>query len=153
MWGKVYLVKRCSQRLGITPTHVGKRSVYCFGMCFDKDHPHPCGEKCPAVNLARQDTGSPPPMWGKGSYCDASLYGGRITPTHVGKSITLAAGNIIHQDHPHPCGEKMQPWENLQLGKGSPPPMWGKAHFRSTHFPKNGITPTHVGKRRAYGLI
>ena len=66
MWGKAAISCAVVSDIGITPTHVGK-SCHTFEQPFkDKDHPHPCGEKPYISNIAVDEEGSPPPMWGKG---------------------------------------------------------------------------------------
>ena len=126
MWGKGERYESIALGDGITPTHVGKslKTGSCNALC--RDHPHPCGEKSIAFIMPSIDLGSPPPMWGKVHtlYCRAGFL--RITPTHVGKSISAALKGAARQDHPHPCGEKKRRY-TLEIHRpGSPPPMWGK---------------------------
>ena len=65
MWGKG-LSSLCVPRFHrITPTHVGKRWCFFFRLFFQRDHPHPCGEKLPHKGIIAGVLGSPPPMWGK----------------------------------------------------------------------------------------
>ena len=86
MWGKAAISCAVVSDIGITPTHVGK-SCHTFEQPFkDKDHPHPCGEKPYISNIAVDEEGSPPPMWGKGEHYHLRFFKLRITPTHVGKS-------------------------------------------------------------------
>ena len=86
-------------------------------------------------------------MWGKENCVLFIGFCIRITPTHVGKRIQLGTTAKQHQDHPHPCGEKLRFNFLFVGGKGSPPPMWGKGNFDSSTIFDSRITPTHVGKR------
>ncbi len=75
-----------------------------------------------------------------------SLY--RITPTRVGKTMTLAGQRPEGWDHPHACGENLPvaPWASKL--RGSPPRVWGKPLLVSLIVAVAGITPTRVGKTR-----
>ena len=147
MWGKVRRVLSSFDRIGITPTHVGKRFRRIPTATKSKDHPHPCGEKSRKPAGSPIDLGSPPPMWGKVGLLQALFFPDRITPTHVGKSIQQAGRPNEDEDHPHPCGEKIVQNADHAIGQGSPPPMWGKEPNETEELKKEGITPTHVGKR------
>ena len=46
-------------------------------------------------------------MWGKASLHGYECGGGRIIPTHVGKSLDVLTAGRIARDHPHACGEKV----------------------------------------------
>ena len=86
MWGKVASASVNSTLPRITPTHVGKSLFQRIEKILLEDHPHPCGEKLLAVNLAQICVGSPPPMWGKAIEIKGVCDKERITPTHVEKS-------------------------------------------------------------------
>ena len=76
----------------ITPAHAGKRVKYCNAEVHLKDHPRPCGEK-PAPRRARfHESGSPPPMRGKGCMAYHKSADARITPAHAGKSRSGVSG-------------------------------------------------------------
>ena len=106
MWGKgISAIKRPSKHR-ITPTHVGKSRWCDRNYICGRDHPHPCGEKCSSLRRLTGIIGSPPPMWGKVKGLDILQPTDRITPTHVGKSLTEKTTSISRKDHPHPCGEK-----------------------------------------------
>ena len=45
MWGKEDKDDPTKTKVGITPTHVGKRSTAILTRAIRGDHPHPCGEK------------------------------------------------------------------------------------------------------------
>ena len=150
MWGKVIRYYLHPPFYRITPTHVGKRALGALFYLLPKDHPHPCGEKSPAVADCERLQGSPPPMWGKVYKIYYLLFKGRITPTHVGKRKICCRVVVKDGDHPHPCGEKIAVAVLCANAIGSPPPMWGKGVGRGYAEIRDRITPTHVGKSNAY---
>ena len=90
----------------ITPAHAGKRPSAIASSRPSRDHPRPCGEKYVMPLRSKSDTGSPPPMRGKGFcrvQCGRCV---RITPAHAGKSFDPATAATSQGDHPRPCGEK-----------------------------------------------
>ena len=50
-------------------------------------------------------------------------------------------------DHPRLCGEKLNNDLAVQLHRGSPPPMRGKAPGVRVTVETSGITPAYAGKR------
>ena len=76
-----------------------------------------------------------------------SRYDG-ITPAYAGKSTGVYWCWRNRKDHPRLCGEKAFGWLTTAAGKGSPPPMRGKA--LSVTFIDNNrrITPAYAGKRK-----
>ena len=146
MWGKVGESAQNLNPLRITPTHVGKSYVLRVVQPDSEDHPHPCGEKSAATAETEGDIGSPPPMWGKVDTTQNKLTAFRITPTHVGKSLSIKMKKATAWDHPHPCGEKSPGRLGIYHRIGSPPPMWGKAIVKQQPQGISRITPTHVGK-------
>ena len=92
--------------------------------------------------------GSPPPMRGKVPIHDTVFFHVGITPAYAGKSMELSSNIMVSKDHPRLCGEKAstKAWE--LWGTGSPPPMRGKAGYRSRNFLTFRITPAYAGKRQ-----
>ena len=109
MRGKVAFSCGKDSTVGITPAHAGKSADGNIGLQAHQDHPRPCGEKRLTGDAVRQNTGSPPPMRGKGSEILRLDGAERITPAHAGKSIEHLTFHFCHKDHPRPCGEKMPP--------------------------------------------
>ena len=133
----------------ITPAHAGKRVKYCNAEVHLKDHPRPCGEK-PAPRRARfHESGSPPPMRGKGCMAYHKSADARITPAHAGKRAPCAIAPIHSRDHPRPCGEKPKPILAAKSAIGSPPPMRGKEFDWMPNAEAARITPAHAGKSDA----
>ena len=133
-------------RCRITPAHAGKSWMAVQSWRKLQDHPRPCGEKYSTVRKAPGGRGSPPPMRGKDQPFLNAISCCRITPAHAGKSLPLylQSGNL--QDHPRPCGEKLRVTIWLHDGRGSPPPMRGKALCGCARFQMGRITPAHAGK-------
>ena len=115
----------------------------------DWDHPRLCGEKPPRCPKLNNESGSPPPMRGKGPVLYASILRCGITPAYAGKSALRIPLLSCRKDHPRLCGEKSSMTAIALIPAGSPPPMRGKAcsgwsnplHFR--------ITPAYAGKSRS----
>ena len=75
-----------SHRHRITPAYAGKSSHTRRCPSIDWDHPRLCGEKRLFVLYHRFQTGSPPPMRGKGLCTMTQRCIRRITPAYAGKS-------------------------------------------------------------------
>ena len=71
---------------------------------------------------------------------------GRITPAYAGKSGLKGKPLLAREDHPRLCGEKFRHARWNASGRGSPPPMRGKATIRPTGFKLMRITPAYAGK-------
>ncbi len=106
VWGKAKAAGIADMAVGITPTCVGKSSVYSTIAKLTGDHPHVCGEKSPRGIIATRPKGSPPRVWGKVTRRGQYITTCGITPTCVGKRIFVLRYGITQGDHPHVCGEK-----------------------------------------------
>ena len=92
------------------------------------------------------ETGSPPPMRGKGIRIIWSKNHFRITPAYAGKSVQLRQCQGSSRDHPRLCGEKLT-YPSCSAGSaGSPPPMRGKVYSPKPLSRYDGITPAYAGK-------
>ena len=147
MRGKGKRTPQFVSALRITPAHAGKRTSLPIADGSGRDHPRPCGEKYFQPRPALRAVGSPPPMRGKVASPSACMAVLGITPAHAGKSLRIAIGQPLYQDHPRPCGEKSTTFAPGFALRGSPPPMWGKVNAISSPGRKPGITPAHAGKR------
>ncbi len=136
----------------ITPAYAGKSTKKCCCCCVSEDHPRLCGEKSPLDRIRLSKLGSPPPMRGKVSLdLDPDEIAG-ITPAYAGKSTSFQRLPCSCQDHPRLCGEKRLKYNFITSGKGSPPPMRGKALCPRINTGIPRITPAYAGKRRVrYG--
>ena len=146
MRGKVGSVSGLGGAQRITPAHAGKRGSCGAHTRSYRDHPRPCGEKGKRPSPRSHARGSPPPMRGKVTATRANVPLGRITPAHAGKSMERQRIRARYGDHPRPCGEKFHAVTHRPDGKGSPPPMRGKALFDGGEDLLYGITPAHAGK-------
>ena len=69
----------------ITPAYAGKRYDLTAGALYGQDPPRLCGEKEGSMSSFRLNSGSPPPMRGKGVREMSSRDDDRITPAYAGK--------------------------------------------------------------------
>ena len=127
MRGKVLRLPFMWAATRITPAYAGKSCMQhtALGWCWD--HPRLCGEKFSEYGNASSCIGSPPPMRGKVVYLVTNTLGIRITPAYAGKSLLCSTKRLYNKDHPRLCGEKLKHMIKNTGGKGSPPPMRGKA--------------------------
>ena len=146
MRGKVHLCSAvvCSGR--ITPAYAGKRGRCLQILQEQEDHPRLCGEKSVLVMRAESPLGSPPPMRGKGFSAFEFYVDFGITPAYAGKRQRTGRHRLHRRDHPRLCGEKCEMPSTAFLYLGSPPPMRGKAGYRSRNFLTFRITPAYAGK-------
>ena len=89
-------------------------------------------------------------MRGKGLEIEIAGVPHGITPAYAGKSRCHSAGDYTHGDHPRLCGEKFSFSIQKNGGKGSPPPMRGKAEKISLMLFQIRITPAYAGKSLRY---
>ena len=132
----------------ITPAHAGKRLSAIISLLTSRDHPRPCGEKCPCARRLKMKRGSPPPMRGKDFFVFWCKKCVRITPAHAGKRRGGRYEVQGYRDHPRPCGEKLMQLARPKASQGSPPPMRGKVEVKTRAAVAGRITPAHAGKRR-----
>ena len=86
-------------------------------------------------------------MWGKVHLWESSHLIVRIIPTGVGKRSGCNNVPVSVPDHPHGCGEKVQPPSFAASRIGSSPRVWGKVKRNSFSCLSSRIIPTGVGKR------
>ena len=132
----------------ITPAHAGKSVTTNSSQRPCRDHPRPCGEKDALILSGTKDTGSPPPMRGKGHTLALSDLDIGITPAHAGKRQPSPSSQLTPRDHPRPCGEKSILSGSSEAVQGSPSPMRGKEYVDIVQRAEDRITPAHAGKRR-----
>ena len=136
-----------STTTGITPAYAGKSFSVEAATSENRDHPRLCGEKRWQYALHNSSSGSPPPMRGKASFTLACDFDHRITPAYAGKSHFCKIFFRPFRDHPRLCGEKHYLPKWRIGGRGSPPPMRGKAQLLRIPHTRGGITPAYAGKR------
>ena len=107
MRGKVGYRSRNFLTFRITPAYAGKRiKEICVSYEYG-DHPRLCGEKLNSGSKCKFQSGSPPPMRGKGRHCQIKILCHGITPAYAGKRVYLAPARLLVRDHPRLCGEKL----------------------------------------------
>ena len=113
----------------ITPAYAGKREILVHGLLSPEDHPRLCGEKTRWTLSALRQSGSPPPMRGKGGsgFSLTSTY--RITPAYAGKSADRQAVIVRQRDHPRLCGEKLILFFHFFFLQRIPPAYAGKRGY------------------------
>ena len=79
-------------------------------------------------------------------------FRGRITPAYAGKRALVKSVNLMVQDHPRLCGEKLQKIRHSLPRVGSPPPMRGKASLDKSKIITLGITPAYAGKSYGHNM-
>ena len=95
----------------ITPAYAGKSFSLRRRGHEMWDHPRLCGEKDRSKVLLNGESGSPPPMRGKGCRLFAVYRRMGITPAYAGKSTIKNTGDAECGDHPRLCGEKVTVWK------------------------------------------
>ena len=136
---RIYIIR-------ITPAYAGKSKRKRRAGQRQQDHPRLCGEKMAFTSWEQMNTGSPPPMRGKGRTSQLWDTDQRITPAYAGKRTALIPAAFVHWDHPRLCGEKPMAIAAPSVADGSPPPMRGKVNPHTLEIGKNGITPAYAGK-------
>ena len=148
VWGKRTVLHLVRRGKGITPTCVGKAVPECARCPVLQDHPHMWGESPGRPVGKGRPRGSPPHVWGKLLWFFSWFFFYRITPTCVGKASAVLLACHPEEDHPHMCGESLNPYFNAPLTLGSPPHVWGKLVDLSFFRVSYRITPTWVGKAK-----
>ena len=86
-------------------------------------------------------------MWGQDTSENKKWKGVRIIPTRVGTSFPFSERIIVVKDHPHACGDKVDPETVGQYIGGSSPRVWGQGIVADVQLRPPGIIPTRVGTR------
>ena len=147
MRGKGTAPRHLVQCCRITPAYAGKSFNGSFLSFLFEDHPRVCGEKLKRLRKNYEKPGSPPRMRGKDDRRRMSASEQRITPAYAGKSHAGVCGDLVEEDHPRVCGEKMKCLKLSHRIRGSPPRMRGKACSDIPCSSSAGITPAYAGKR------
>ena len=70
----------------------------------------------------------------------------RNTPTHVGKTASMAEKFFFRTKHPHARGEDLINVSSITEAIETPPRTWGRPLQMLRYAASMGNTPTHVGK-------
>ena len=87
MRGKGQLLNHFLTGCRITPAYAGKSHALKKFTELTGDHPRLCGEKPDGYYKAKDITGSPPPMRGKGRLWTIHADDSGITPAYAGKRL------------------------------------------------------------------
>ena len=130
----------------ITPAYAGKSPADRDPDICVKDHPRVCGEKLlpRVVNFFAE--GSPPRMRGKVKPLPITSGIVGITPAYAGKRTQMTLLDMVREDHPRVCGEKLRGDSEMMTSTGSPPRMRGKVLILVNGGAFYGITPAYAGK-------
>ena len=82
-----------SSPIGITPTCVGKSAAAIRTMASTEDHSHVCGKKTRTGTASTGILGSLPRVWEKALVLQFLISASRITPTCVGKRLSIYGQN------------------------------------------------------------
>ena len=93
MWEKEVLNVADRGKLGITPTCVGKRRAEKFAVTINWDHSHVCGKKWRSLLISTMSIGSLPRVWEKVQLYLFDPQSDGITPTCVGKRLSIHGQN------------------------------------------------------------
>ena len=130
----------------ITPAYAGKRHKRACVLYKCWDHPCVCGEKAFGDSMPDGHKGSPLRMRGKERLLGHLRDSDRITPAYAGKSFTHSVPPLLFWDHPCVCGEKVDSFQHICIGTGSPLRMRGKAISGCSDLLNCRITPAYAGK-------
>ena len=149
VWGRPSQMKLTGERMGNTPTCVGKTWGYSTGATILWKHPHVCGEDEQISHKVDDLQETPPRVWGRQPMGIDLRKALRNTPTCVGKTAGCPFGLVLLQKHPHVCGEDLDYLESNDLIRETPPRVWGRLFVGQPFASNNGNTPTCVGKTGA----
>ena len=145
-WGRRRKEGAAMQRLGNTPTGVGKTDDGPDITTATEKHPHGRGEDWPYHDYLRPPSETPPRAWGRPALKAQRHAGEGNTPTGVGK--TLSADRAARRDrkHPHGRGED-SPVTLIHICTAETPPRaWGRQCLPCRINRRRRNTPTGVGK-------
>ena len=131
---------------------VGTRDCRLGGNTIPEDHPHACGDKERLFKHQRCIKGSSPCVWGQALSRTSQTRLTRIIPMRVGTSHEKNNRSRFHRDHPHACGDKINPFLHLVSYQGSSPCVWGQGYLQYQLATCFGIIPMRVGTRLVSSL-
>ncbi len=109
MWGQHHRPAAQNQQLRNTPTYVGTTRAQNKISPVGKEHPHVCGDNGRSPHRPFVGIGTPPRMWGQLHAPAHSVGDRRNTPTYVGTTRGERNISVESQEHPHVCGDNVDP--------------------------------------------
>src|SRR5690625_1753806 len=104
-WGRPHQLKRALNRMGNTPTCVGKTLYMDYSILHLQKHPHMRGEDACRIHHIRRQPETPPHAWGRLMLLPSTVPTSRNTPTCVGKTTADLVFLKSREKHPHMRGE------------------------------------------------
>ena len=145
-WGRLALQSTHLDRLGNTPTCVGKTGVVTTAMRPTWKHPHVRGEDAWSADHVALWAETPPRAWGRHQMGGEYLFGDGNTPTCVGKTHRIQGRSKALRKHPHVRGEDDAWAATWGIRQETPPRAWGRLAVGVTAGATPRNTPTCVGK-------
>ena len=151
-WGRRKDGLEAIQKIGNTPTCVGKTLILMQQRPQLRKHPHVRGEDSKRRQVLMTKTETPPRAWGRHTIRNTHLARLRNTPTCVGKTRTAKNRKGQAWKHPHVRGEDIFIGNDPTWAAETPPRAWGRPPEDSQHVVDSGNTPTCVGKTKVRNL-
>ena len=153
-WGRPLFQHFLKERIGNTPTCVGKTCPCRTAPWRAGKHPHVRGEDCRYGGNSNDNQETPPRAWGRPSQTWQGSGLGRNTPTCVGKTGSTGMIPGTAWKHPHVRGEDTSPSADRISRAETPPRAWGRRKEKARFDKRDRNTPTCVGKTlRDYSLF
>ena len=147
-WGRLFPHLLFFERVGNTPTCVGKTMPDAMPPFLPRKHPHMRGEDRSHGHKWFRHAETPPHAWGRPQRLALAVLVLGNTPTCVGKTGRHLDEQAYKQKHPHMRGEDSSSSAACCALAETPPHAWGR-HIRSRATACGGRnTPTCVGKTR-----
>ena len=145
-WGRLGSFDKLLNKMGNTPTGVGKTGEGREGEEEEWKHPHGRGEDRTQDARLQQPEETPPRAWGRHREMTFYQNDRRNTPTGVGKTELTTTYSLQIRKHPHGRGEDLSHAASVCHVVETPPRAWGR-HPEFEHIgQQEGNTPTGVGK-------
>ena len=140
------LQSTASRPCRFTPTCVGQTESSATVSGSNSVHPHLRGADPYTVYINSDDSGSPPPAWGRLIGVQKLPLCIRFTPTCVGQTRQSFAQTGGRAVHPHLRGADVVIRFWVYGANGSPPPAWGRPWLETVPADTPRFTPTCVGQ-------
>ena len=150
-WGGEWDVRHPRLRLGPTPTSVGKRGTPPLARRRWRTYPHVRGEELRAQWQEIESADLPPRPWGGAHQLPDDIGRAGPTPTSVGRRPPCRLRGRPSWTYPHVRGEEPSRCSRTSSGRDLPPRPWGGGPGTGAGLPREGPTPTSVGRRLSRG--
>ena len=148
VWGELGLLEGPTTVTRTIPTRVGRTRCACSCRSGSPDHPHACGENRICGYVEALAAGPSPRVWGELAAGRAQPPPWRTIPTRVGRTPCRRRYFSSCPDHPHACGENLQPLNHSKILSGPSPRVWGELGVSLPAIRNHRTIPTRVGRTR-----